>query len=477
MASGKSAILAIRIVTEAKDAQKGFNDASKSVEGFTQSMERAVLPAAAISASMIAFAATAGKAAATAEQNLGAVQTVFGDAANLITTASQQAAENVGLSASAYDQLAAKIGGSLKIAGYSTTEMADKTQNLIGVAADLSSVFGGTTAEAVDALGAALRGEFDPLERFGIFMKQSDVNARAAAMGLNLVNGSADAAASKQAALAIIMQQATPYMGNYANEADTAEGAQSRANASWEQAQAVLGQALLPLMVAGARALQQFAGFVSENAAVILPLIAVIGSLAAIVVVITGAMKAWEVATALYTVAQWLLNAALSANPIGLVIIAIAGLIAIVILAYNNVQWFRDGVDAAVQWIVSAWNSVVDALRPVVDWISAAINAVGQFLGMSGQAQANSNFSMTASYVRPFTDDGMELEAASGSILNVAASGGRLGGPAVAVPVTNNYFNIEAGYDPNAVAERVRGLMDGLDRTNGRRAFTGGARW
>ena len=44
---------------------------------------------------------------------------------------------------------------------------------------------------------------------------------------------------------------------------------------------------------------------------------------------------------------QWLLNAALAANPIGLVILAIVALIGIFVLAYNKVGWFRAAVDAA----------------------------------------------------------------------------------------------------------------------------------
>lgn len=46
-----------------------------------------------------------------------------------------------------------------------------------------------------------------------------------------------------------------------------------------------------------------------------------------------------------HAAAQWVLNAALSANPIALVVIAIAGLVAAFVVAYKNVDWFRDLVD------------------------------------------------------------------------------------------------------------------------------------
>jgi hypothetical protein len=80
-------------------------------------------------------------------------------------------------------------------------------------------------------------------------------------------------------------------------------------------------------------------------------------------------------ATAVWTAAQWLLNAALNANPIGLIILAITALVAGVIWAYKNVGWFRDAVDAAFRWIAQVatwlWKTI---LKPAWEGISSAIS-------------------------------------------------------------------------------------------------------
>jgi TP901 family phage tail tape measure protein len=68
-----------------------------------------------------------------------------------------------------------------------------------------------------------------------------------------------------------------------------------------------------------------------------------------------------KTATAIAAAGQWALNAAMSANPIALVVIAIAALVAGVIWAYNNVGWFRDGVDAAFAGIMVAIGWLGDA--------------------------------------------------------------------------------------------------------------------
>ena len=71
------------------------------------------------------------------------------------------------------------------------------------------------------------------------------------------------------------------------------------------------------------------------------------------------AMIAGKVATGVATAAQWLWNAALTANPIGLVIAAIVGIVAALVLAYNKVGWFRAVVDTAFRFIGNVVKSVV----------------------------------------------------------------------------------------------------------------------
>lgn len=74
-------------------------------------------------------------------------------------------------------------------------------------------------------------------------------------------------------------------------------------------------------------------------------------------------MLAVRLATLAWTGAQWLLNVAMTANPIGLIIVGIAALIAIVVIAYMKVGWFRNGVNAAARFIVAAWGKVLDFFK------------------------------------------------------------------------------------------------------------------
>jgi hypothetical protein len=77
----------------------------------------------------------------------------------------------------------------------------------------------------------------------------------------------------------------------------------------------------------------------------------------------TAAMLVAKVATATWTGAQWLLNAAMEANPIGLVVLAIIGLVAVFVLAWKHSETFRMIVTAAFRMVKTVVADVVGWVR------------------------------------------------------------------------------------------------------------------
>lgn len=105
---------------------------------------------------------------------------------------------------------------------------------------------------------------------------------------------------------------------------------------------------------------------------------AVMTGLGATMEVAKGAANAFKTAQAAVkaategsTVAQWLFNAAMAANPVMIIVVAIAALIAIVILAYAKVTWFRDAVDDMGKVAAAGFNVVLNAAKFVWQWLSA----------------------------------------------------------------------------------------------------------
>jgi phage-related minor tail protein len=77
--------------------------------------------------------------------------------------------------------------------------------------------------------------------------------------------------------------------------------------------------------------------------------------------------------------AQWLLNAAMSANPIGIIIVAVAALAAGLIYLWNTNEGFRNAVTAI-------WEAVVKAIKTAIDWIIGAFNTVVDFIKNNWQS-------------------------------------------------------------------------------------------
>lgn len=77
---------------------------------------------------------------------------------------------------------------------------------------------------------------------------------------------------------------------------------------------------------------------------------------------VVKAFKAFKLANEGATIAQWAMNAAMNANPIGLIIAAIAGLIAAIVYLWNTNDGFKDA-------IINAWNAIKDAGKAVWEWL------------------------------------------------------------------------------------------------------------
>lgn len=93
--------------------------------------------------------------------------------------------------------------------------------------------------------------------------------------------------------------------------------------------------------------------------------------------------KITAAATKVWAGTQWLLNAALNANPIGLIIIAIIALVAVIVILWNKSEAFRAIILAVWGAIktaaLSTWNVIKAAGEAFFAWIMTAVQAVGAF--------------------------------------------------------------------------------------------------
>ena len=370
------------------------------MSGFEQETKRgvssAVKTAAKVAATAVTAAATYGavslvtgsvKAASELEQAYGGLDAVFKSNSEAMKE-NAKAASEIGLSQSQYANSATVLGAMLGNLGIDQSKLAGTTDDLISKGADLSAMFGGTAPEAVEAITAALRGERDPIERYGISLTEAGIQAEMAATGLG----------KAEATISLINKQmaSSNAAGAAAREFDTFASAQQRLSANLENTKASLGEAFLPIIAdvtakfsdlaqrygpmlaekvkeigqnfreAGAwigenvvPVLQNVAKWLGDNRDIIIPTAAALGAMLA-------AFKAYKVIATAVTAVQIALNVAMAANPIGLIALAIAGLVAAFVALYQRNEGFRN-------FIQGVWQGIKDFMEPIIRWFAETI--------------------------------------------------------------------------------------------------------
>lgn len=280
-------------------------------------------------------------------------------AMNILNTAVKRAGESV-------RDLAPEIAGAderLKSLGFTQVEAnqgiarltqmlgnSEQALRLSGLAADLARAKQIDYSAAIRTVGMAATGHVGLLARMGLQTK--------------------DAAGNTLSAKAAIDAMAKSFHGTAQAYGSSMAGKMQVFKADMEEARAKIGVALIPALeqltpmfihlanvVANdvAPALAAVAGFYIRHKKLIDTLVVSLGAMWLSMKVGTAAVKAfaviegvvraatvlWKTVTGEMKVAQWELNAALSANPIGLVIAAIVALGLIFVYAWKHSETFR----------------------------------------------------------------------------------------------------------------------------------------
>jgi tetratricopeptide (TPR) repeat protein len=222
-----------------KDAASATGHVSDRIQGMSSKLDASRLNA---------FAKDSIRAATDLEESVNAVGKTFGASAEIITGFGRVAAETVGLSSSQFNQLSTVTGAMLTNFGLSAQEAATETVQLTQRAADMASVFNTDVASVLTAVQAALRGESEPIRRFGVSLDDATVRAKAVAMGLAETTSAVDNNAKAAARLALIYEQTNKVAGDFADTSEGLANSTRIAAANLENAKANFGKAAAPIL-------------------------------------------------------------------------------------------------------------------------------------------------------------------------------------------------------------------------------------
>jgi hypothetical protein len=315
-------------------------------------IRKAALPATIALGAMAAGAKVAVDAAADMNESLSKTEVLFGSAADDIKEWSKTTATAFGVSRKSALDAAGTFATFGKSAGLTGKDLGAFSKDFTGLAADLASFNNTSPEEAIEAIGSALRGEAEPMRKYGVLL--DDASMRQEALKLGLIKTTKEALTPQQkvlAAQALIYAQTADAQGDFSRTSDSLSNKQKTLTAQVENLKASLGQALVPVVTVAVGVLQGMATWVSENETAAKVLIGTVAGLAAAIVAANAAMKVYAISTKAAEFATKLFNGTLKVNPIGIVVTALAALAAAVVVAWNTSETFRNIVKSVWEWI------------------------------------------------------------------------------------------------------------------------------
>ena len=218
------------------------------------------------------------------------------------------------------------------VRGTKDVDMAMKDMNLV---MDISTALQTDSSTVADALAKAYQGNFKALRSLSPEMSTMIKEGASLNEIMDVLGGT--------------------FGGATAKSAETAAGKMKILTNSLGETKESIGAALLPVLEAVLPVLNRFAAWAQDNPQAFLAIAGAIGLVAAAIV-----------AT----------NIAMALNPFALIAAGVALLVAALVVAYNKFEWFRTGVNAIINGILNAFESVVNGAIMMVNGIIRAYNAI-----------------------------------------------------------------------------------------------------
>lgn len=150
-------------------------------------------------------------------ETMNKVNVVFGSAATAVSDFAATAVKELGMTRNQALDAASTFAVFGKSAGLAGGELVGFSTNLVKLATDFASFYNSSPQEAIQAIGAALRGESEPIRRFSVLLDDATLKAEAMKLGLYDGTGALDSQVKVLAAYNAIVDQSTIAQGDFTN--------------------------------------------------------------------------------------------------------------------------------------------------------------------------------------------------------------------------------------------------------------------
>jgi hypothetical protein len=249
--------LTLKLLADISDFNKNLDKGAKDVDTFGDKMaavgKKVGVALAAAAAAAGAMAIKIGidgvKAASNLAETQSKVNVIFGESATAITKFASTAATQLGQTRQQAMDAASTFATFGKSAGLAGNELVKFSTDLTTLSADLASFYNTSPEQAINAIGAALRGESEPIRAYGVLLNDATLKQEAMNMGIYDGTGALSAQQKVLAAQQVILKQTSDAQGDFARTSGGLANQQRILTAQIENTKAMLGEALLPTVL------------------------------------------------------------------------------------------------------------------------------------------------------------------------------------------------------------------------------------
>lgn len=347
---------------------------------------------------IVEFGRTCVENAATVQAQNAQFEATFGSLGDEAQKAFGRVAESTGILSTRLQVEGTKAFSMFKGAGMDANTALVETEKFMSLAADAAAYYDISLEEASERVLGFAKGNFENGDAIGVFTNEAQRNT--VAMDKYGKKYSECTEAQKQMmALDMIghTYEMSGALGQATREADGYENVTGNLKEAWRQFTAVIGEPvlemLIPIIKNATAKLGEMSGKVKEGIQWMKEHSDAIRNVAAVLGIATGAVLVYKATVAalaiIKTVSGWMkamtlaqraLNLAMSMNPIGLVIAAIAALVAGFIYLWNTSEGFRNfwiGLwDTITTVATGVWESIKAVALPFWEWIKETASSV-----------------------------------------------------------------------------------------------------
>lgn len=353
------------------DTTNAINQLNKFDDKFKQigmsAMKIGVGMSATITAPIVAIGSKAFGMASDFEETLNKINVAFQGNAQEVIDWSETTIDQFGIASGTALEMASLFGDMGTSMGLTTDEASQMSMSMVGLAGDLASFKNVQLDVAQTALSSIFTGETESLKKLGIVMTETNLEAFALSQGITKNIQDMTQAEKVQLRYAFVTESSKNAIGDFSNTSDSSANTVRTLQEQVKELTTELGQELLPIITPIIRDILDLVKKFSNLDDGTKKLIVQIGLFLAVagpIITIVGGII--SLITPLITLVSGLGAVfAFIVSPIGLVIAAIVGLIAIGVLLWKNWDSIKEMASNVWKWVTEKFGDMVDFISNI----------------------------------------------------------------------------------------------------------------